>query len=176
LQSPHTNYKTQNTNQGDFVLIFFRLYRVVVMAVMAMVHVPSLVVTKSSAAYHQQLGKRTAPAPAPGGGSVETQSLRMVVKKQVGGMRRSTGVVCAFGDVSAEGTNYLIAGAVAIAIVGTALPILFSRKDLCPECDGAGFVRKPGTKLNANAARKDLAQIVCKRCNGLGKIGQIDKA
>ncbi|CAK9237811.1 unnamed protein product [Sphagnum troendelagicum] len=98
-------------------------------------------------------------------------SLRMVVKKQVGGMRRSTGVVCAFGDVSAEGTNYLIAGAVAIAIVGTALPILFSRKDLCPECDGAGFVRKPGTKLNANAARKDLTQIVCKRCNGLGKIG-----
>jgi hypothetical protein len=97
------------------------------MAVMAMVHVPSLVVTKSSAAYHRQLGKRTAAA---GGGSVETQSLRMVVKKQVGGMRRSTGVVCAFGDVSAEGTNYLIAGAVAIAIVGTALPILFSRKDL----------------------------------------------
>jgi DnaJ-class molecular chaperone len=151
------------------------LYRVVVMAVMAMVHVPSLVVTKSSAAYHHQLGKRTAAAAA-GGGLVETQSLRMVVKKQVGGMRRSTGVVCAFGDVSAEGTNYLIAGAVAIAIVGTALPILFSRKDLCPECDGAGFVRKPGTKLNANAARKDLTQIVCKRCNGLGKIGQIDKA
>jgi len=144
------------------------------MAVMAMVHVPSLVVTKSSAAYHHQLGKRTAAAA--GGGSVETQSLRMVVKKQVGGMRRSTGVVCAFGDVSADSTNYLIAGAVAIAIVGTALPILFSRKDLCPECDGAGFVRKPGTKLNANAARKDLAQIVCKRCNGLGKIGQIDKA
>jgi hypothetical protein len=100
------------------------------MAVMAMVHVPSLVVTKSSAAYHHQLGKRTAAAAAAGGGSVETQSLRMVVKKQVGGMRRSTGVVCAFGDVSAEGTNYLIAGAVAIAIVGTALPILFSRKDL----------------------------------------------
>jgi len=99
------------------------------MAVMAMVHAPSLVVTKSSAAYHHQLGKRTAAAAA-AGGSVETQSLRMVVKKQVGGMRRSTGVVCAFGDVSAEGTNYLIAGAVAIAIVGTALPILFSRKDL----------------------------------------------
>jgi hypothetical protein len=43
----------------------------------------------------------------------------------------------------------------------------------CPECDGAGFVRKPGTKLNANAARKDLSQIVCKRCNGLGKIGNM---
>ncbi len=43
----------------------------------------------------------------------------------------------------------------------------------CPECDGAGFVRKPGTKLNANAARKDLTQIVCKRCNGLGKIGNM---
>ena len=40
-------------------------------------------------------------------------------------------------------------------------------------CDGAGFVRAGagGTALNANAARKDQAQIVCKNCNGLGKIG-----
>ena len=38
--------------------------------------------------------------------------------------------MCAAGDVSAEGTSYLIAGAIAIAIVGSALPILFSRKDL----------------------------------------------
>lgn len=88
---------------------------------------------------------------------------------------RGPRVVCAVGDVSAEGTNYLIAGAVAIALVGTAFPILFSRKDLCPECDGAGFVRKTGSALNANAARKDQLQIVCKNCNGLGKVGQIDK-
>jgi hypothetical protein len=52
------------------------------MAVMAMGHVPSLAVTKSSAAYHHHLGKRTAV-------------LRMVMKKQVGGMRQSSGVVCA---------------------------------------------------------------------------------
>lgn len=39
-------------------------------------------------------------------------------------------LVCAVGDVSAEGTNYLIAGAVAIALIGTAYPLLFSRKDL----------------------------------------------
>lgn len=77
--------------------------------------------------------------------------------------------------MSAAGTNYLIAGAVAIALVGTAFPIFFSRKDLCPECDGAGFVRKTDSALNANAARKDQLQIVCKNCNGLGKVGQIDK-
>lgn len=88
---------------------------------------------------------------------------------------RGPKVVCAVGDVSAEGTNYLIAGAAAIALIGTALPVLFSRKDLCPECDGAGFVRKTGSALNANAARKDQSQIVCRNCNGLGKIGQVDK-
>jgi hypothetical protein len=84
-------------------------------------------------------------------------------------------VLGAAGDVSAAGTNYLILGAVAIALVGTAFPILFSRKDTCPECDGAGFVRAPGSTLTANAARKDLPQIVCKKCNGLGKLGQTDK-
>lgn len=84
-------------------------------------------------------------------------------------------VVCAFGDVSSEGTTYLVGGAVAIALLGTAFPILFSRKDLCPECDGAGFTRKAGTTLRVNAARKDETQIVCRRCNGLGKLGQVDK-
>ncbi|WVZ95798.1 hypothetical protein U9M48_041517 [Paspalum notatum var. saurae] len=83
--------------------------------------------------------------------------------------------VAAFGDVAAEGNTYLIAGAVAVALVGTAFPILFSRKDTCPECDGAGFIRKTGATLRANAARKDQAQIVCPNCNGLGKLGQIDK-
>jgi hypothetical protein len=34
------------------------------------------------------------------------------------------------GDVSADGTTYLIAGAAAVALLGTAFPILFSRKDL----------------------------------------------
>ncbi|CAN6471699.1 unnamed protein product [Victoria cruziana] len=93
----------------------------------------------------------------------------------VGRGKRTSTVVCAFGDVSSDGTNYLIAGAVAVALIGTAFPILFSRKDLCPECDGAGFVRKSGSALRANAARKDQSQIVCPRCNGLGKLGQIDK-
>ena len=45
----------------------------------------------------------------------------------------------------------------------------------CPECDGAGFVRKSGVALRANAARKDQTQIVCARCNGLGKLNQVDK-
>ncbi|TVU18334.1 hypothetical protein EJB05_34424 [Eragrostis curvula] len=96
-------------------------------------------------------------------------------------MRRSTRAagrlvaVAAVGDVAAEGTTYLIAGAVAVALVGTAFPIFFSRKDTCPVCDGAGFVRKSGATLRANAARKDQAQIVCQNCNGLGKLGQIDK-
>eukprot|EP00250_Pteridium_aquilinum_P017534 c23678_g1_i1 orf=81-509(+) len=84
-------------------------------------------------------------------------------------------LVCAVGDVSPEGTNYLIAGAIAVALLGTAYPLLFSRKDLCPECDGAGFIRKTGSALSANAARKDQAQIVCPTCKGLGKLGQVDK-
>ncbi|XP_015692894.1 uncharacterized protein LOC107304226 [Oryza brachyantha] len=83
--------------------------------------------------------------------------------------------VAAVGEVAAEGNTYLIAGAVAIALVGTAFPLVFSRRDTCPECDGAGFVRKSGATLRANAARKDQAQIVCPNCNGLGKLGQIDK-
>ncbi|KAJ9180695.1 hypothetical protein P3X46_008908 [Hevea brasiliensis] len=89
--------------------------------------------------------------------------------------KRSLTVVAAVGDVSADGTTYLIAGAAAVALLGTAFPIVFSRKDLCPECDGAGFIRKSGAALRANAARKDQAQIVCPRCNGLGKLNQIDK-
>ena len=39
-------------------------------------------------------------------------------------------VVAAVGDVSADGTTYLIAGAAVVTLVGTAFPILFSRKDL----------------------------------------------
>ncbi|KAJ1402604.1 Heat shock protein DnaJ, cysteine-rich domain superfamily [Sesbania bispinosa] len=89
--------------------------------------------------------------------------------------RSSTVVVAAVGDVSADSTTYLVAGAIGVALIGTAFPIFFSRKDTCPECDGAGFVRKAGATLRANAARKDQAQIVCARCNGLGKLNQIDK-
>ncbi|KAK9123938.1 hypothetical protein Sjap_013540 [Stephania japonica] len=97
-------------------------------------------------------------------------TLRMASKK-----RAASTVVAAVGDVSDAGTTYLIAGAAAVALLGTAFPILFSRKDLCPECDGAGFVRQSGVTLRANAARKDQTQIVCRRCNGLGKLGQVDK-
>ncbi|XP_068668857.1 uncharacterized protein [Aristolochia californica] len=89
--------------------------------------------------------------------------------------KRFTSSVSAVGDVSADSTAYLIGGAVAVALIGTAFPIFFTRKDLCPECDGAGFVRQSGVALRANAARKDQAQIVCARCNGLGKLNQIDK-
>lgn len=38
-------------------------------------------------------------------------------------------VARAVGDVGAEGNTFLIAGAVAVALVGTAFPIFFSRKD-----------------------------------------------
>jgi hypothetical protein len=54
----------------------------------------------------------------------------MVMKKHMGGMWLSNGVVCAIKDVSTKGTNYLIVGAIAITIFGTALPILFFWKDL----------------------------------------------
>ncbi|XP_027349739.1 uncharacterized protein LOC113861245 [Abrus precatorius] len=89
--------------------------------------------------------------------------------------RSSTIVVSAVGDVSSDSTTYLVAGAIAVALIGTAFPIVFSRKDTCPECDGAGFIRRADAALRANAARKDQAQIVCPRCNGLGKLNQIDK-
>ncbi|RCV15567.1 hypothetical protein SETIT_3G066700v2 [Setaria italica] len=99
-------------------------------------------------------------------------SMMMRARSRAGGRLVAVNAV---GDVAAEGNTYLIAGAVAVALVGTAFPILFSRKDTCPECDGAGFIRKAGSTLRANAARKDQAQIVCPNCNGLGKLGQIDK-
>ncbi|XP_021759220.1 uncharacterized protein LOC110724136 [Chenopodium quinoa] len=84
-------------------------------------------------------------------------------------------VKAAVGELSSDSTTYLIAGAAAVALLGTAFPIIFSRNDTCPECDGAGFVRKSGSALRANAARKDQAQIVCANCNGLGKLNQVDK-
>lgn len=43
--------------------------------------------------------------------------------------KKSFTVVAAVGDVSSEGTTYLIAGAAAVALLGTAFPILFSRRD-----------------------------------------------
>ena len=43
--------------------------------------------------------------------------------------RSSSIVVAAIGDVSSDGTAYLVAGAIAVALVGTAFPIFFSRKD-----------------------------------------------
>jgi hypothetical protein len=54
-------------------------------------------------------------------------TLKQVVREKVG--IRKGRVVCAVGDVSAAGTNYLIAGAVAVALIGTAFPFIFSRKD-----------------------------------------------
>ncbi|GAB4833843.1 hypothetical protein Ancab_032090 [Ancistrocladus abbreviatus] len=97
------------------------------------------------------------------------------VNMQRSNKKRSLTVAAAVGELSSDSTTYLIAGAAVVALVGTAFPILFSRKDVCPECDGAGFVRQSGVALRANAARKDQAQIVCQRCNGLGKLNQIDK-
>eukprot|EP00475_Leptophrys_vorax_P013178 TRINITY_DN1952_c0_g1_i1.p1 TRINITY_DN1952_c0_g1~~TRINITY_DN1952_c0_g1_i1.p1 ORF type:complete len:139 (+),score=0.69 TRINITY_DN1952_c0_g1_i1:107-523(+) len=89
-------------------------------------------------------------------------------------VRSRSRVVCAVGDVSGDATNYLIAGAVAITLIGAAFPVLFSRKDICPQCDGAGFIRNDRV-LNANAARKDDKRIVCPTCKGLGKLNQVDK-
>lgn len=44
--------------------------------------------------------------------------------------KRPLTVVAAVGDVSADGTTYLFAGAAVVALLGTAFPVLFSRKDL----------------------------------------------
>ncbi|KAL9264865.1 hypothetical protein AKJ16_DCAP08701, partial [Drosera capensis] len=77
------------------------------------------------------------------------------VTKFKGNKRSSVRPVAAVGELSSDSTTYLIAGAVVVALLGTAFPLLFSRKDLCPECDGAGFVRQGSATLRANAARKD---------------------
>ncbi|KDP35663.1 hypothetical protein JCGZ_09101 [Jatropha curcas] len=110
--------------------------------------------------------------PKPEGSKSRLVSWNLMQKNK---KRKSIAVVAAVGDVSPDGITYLFAGAATVALLGTAFPILFFRKDLCPECDGAGFIRKAGGALRANAARKDQAQIVCPNCNGLGKLNQIDK-
>ncbi|XVF34193.1 hypothetical protein REPUB_Repub18cG0038100 [Reevesia pubescens] len=50
-------------------------------------------------------------------------------KNQKKNQKRSLTIVAAVGDVSANSTNYLFAGVAAIALVGTAFPILFAHKD-----------------------------------------------
>ena len=52
-----------------------------------------------------------------------------MMRKRTTGAAGRLVAVSAVGDVAAEGNTYLSAGAVAVALVGTAFPILFSRKD-----------------------------------------------
>lgn len=54
-----------------------------------------------------------------------TPTGRAVVKNR----KRSLTVVAAVGDVSADGTTYLFIGAATVALLGTAFPVLFSRRD-----------------------------------------------
>lgn len=44
--------------------------------------------------------------------------------------KRALTIVAVVGDVSADSTPYLIGGAALVALIGTAFPILFSRKDM----------------------------------------------
>lgn len=66
-----------------------------------------------------------APSSVAGSPVIPWKNKNEIIKK-----RRSSTVVAAVGDVSANGTTYLIAGAAAVALLGTAFPLLFSRKDL----------------------------------------------
>lgn len=63
--------------------------------------------------------------PIPAGSRVLSWNRRQKNKN-----KKSLTVVAAVGDVSSDSTTYLIAGAAAVALIGTAFPILFSRKDL----------------------------------------------
>lgn len=67
-----------------------------------------------------QLSRRLVPGPCS----------RVGQRSEDGRRKRPLTVVAAAGDVSADGTTYLIAGAAAVALLGTAFPVLFSRKDL----------------------------------------------
>jgi len=60
------------------------------------------------------------------GGSTNVSCNKILNNNQ---KRSSSVVVSAVGDVSSDGTLYLVAGAIGIALVGTAFPIIFSRKD-----------------------------------------------
>ncbi|XVF12650.1 hypothetical protein REPUB_Repub08aG0137300 [Reevesia pubescens] len=72
------------------------------------------------------LYSRYAVAAAPLKSIVLSRSTNNQKKNQ----KRSLIVVAAVGDVSANGTNYLIAGVAAVALVGTAFSILFACKDM----------------------------------------------
>ncbi|KAH7439640.1 hypothetical protein KP509_04G070100, partial [Ceratopteris richardii] len=111
-------------------------------------------------------GKRTVSKSFSGLRGLPSLKAPSLQSKVNGGRAR---LVCAVGDVSPEGTTYLIAGAIAVVLLGTAYPLLFSRKDLCPQCDGAGFVRKTSSALSVNAARKDQVQIVYPTCTHMGQ-------
>eukprot|EP00898_Chlorokybus_atmophyticus_P003473 jgi/Chlat1/4126/Chrsp269S03962 len=84
------------------------------------------------------------------------------------------GVRMAAGDV-VGGTNFLIAGALAIGVIGSAIPIFYLRKDTCPECDGAGFIRAGSSGVLSANSQSRGKELVCPTCNGLGKLNQVDK-
>lgn len=89
----------------------------------------------SSIAYMQSVFSpkpinETIPSLSSGGKLLGKKLSSQCTKTQKSGERKPLTVVAAFGDVSPEGTTYLIAGAAAVALLGTAFPILFSRKDL----------------------------------------------
>ena len=71
---------------------------------------------------------RCCSAAGPRGAAPSTMTIRRATASWPAGRGRLV-AVSAVGDVAAEGNTYLIAGAVAVALVGTAFPILFSRKD-----------------------------------------------
>jgi hypothetical protein len=101
------------------------------MAIMAMVHVPSLVMTKSFVAYQHQFRKMIIRV---GGGLVRTQSLKMVMKKQVGGMQQFNGIMCAIRDVFLECTNYSIVVVLPSPLSELLCPLFFLKKTCKPKC------------------------------------------
>ena len=63
-------------------------------------------------------------------GSPLAGSRALLWKRAEKNKKRALTVVAVVGDVSADSTPYLIGGAALVALVGTAFPILFSRKDM----------------------------------------------
>ncbi|XP_057970223.1 uncharacterized protein LOC131159370 isoform X2 [Malania oleifera] len=74
----------------------------------------------------------TGPAPPPASFSTALSWMTISEKKEKQSKKRgsSSTVVAAVGDVSPDGTAYLFVGAAAVALLGTAFPVFFSRKDL----------------------------------------------
>lgn len=110
--------------------MFLLKFTVAIESVIAMASVASLQTLYATSLKQSPMSGKSQSLSSRHGVAAAAEPLRStVLSRKTKSKKRSMTVVAAVGDVSADGTTYLIAGAIAVALVGTAFPILFSRKD-----------------------------------------------